>query len=115
MKKFLAIALALVMICSLSVTAFAAEKTYTISIGHSDTTQNLIHISLEHFAEAVKERTNGQVEIQIFAAEQLGSNAEMIEMVEMGNLDAMMLPSGQQASQISPSLHSPSPTAQKTL
>ena len=70
---------------------------YTIRIGHSDTTANLIHISLEHFAEAVKERTNGQVEIQIFASEQLGSNAEMIEMVEMGSLDAMMLPSGQQA------------------
>ena len=98
MKKFLAIALALVMICSLSVTAFAAEKTYTISIGHSDTTQNLIHISLEHFAKAVEERTEGRVKVQIFAAEQLGSNAEMIEMVEMGNLDAMMLPSGQQAS-----------------
>ena len=67
---------------------------YTIRIGHSDTTANLIHISLEHFAEAVKERTNGQVEVQIFASEQLGSNAEMIEMVEMGSLDAMMLPSG---------------------
>ena len=70
---------------------------YTIRIGHSDTTANLIHISLEHFAEAVKERTNGQVEVQIFASEQLGSNAEMVEMVEMGSLDAMMLPSGQQA------------------
>ena len=70
---------------------------YTIRIGHSDTTANLIHISLEHFAEAVKERTNGQVEVQILASEQLGSNAEMVEMVEMGSLDAMMLPSGQQA------------------
>ena len=70
---------------------------YTIRIGHSDTTANLIHISLEHFAEAVKERTNGQVEVQIFASEQLGSNAEMVEMVEMGSLDAMMLPSGAQA------------------
>ena len=70
---------------------------YTIRIGHSDTTANLIHINLERFADAVKERTNGQVEVQIFASEQLGSNAEMIEMVEMGSLDAMMLPSGQQA------------------
>ena len=70
---------------------------YTIRIGHSDTTANLIHINLERFAQAVNERTNGQVEVQIFAAEQLGSNAEMIEMVEMGSLDAMMLPSGQQA------------------
>ena len=98
MKKFLAIVLVIVMFASLSVTAFAADKTYTITIGHSDTTQNLIHISLEHFADAVNERTDGRVKIQIRAAEQLGSNAEMIEMVEMGTLDAMMLPSGQQAS-----------------
>ena len=40
---------------------FAGGKTFTIKIGHSDTTANLIHISLEHFAEAVKERTNGQL------------------------------------------------------
>ena len=80
------------MVASFSITAFAADKTYTISIGHSDTTQNLIHISLEHFAEAVNERTDGKVKVQIFAAEQLGSNAEMIEMVEMGNLYALMIP-----------------------
>ena len=97
MKKFLAIVLALVMICSLGVTAFAAPKTTVIRIGHSDKTDNAIHISLEHFAEAVKERTNGEVEIQIYAAEQLGPNSEMIEQVEMGSLDAMMLPSGQEA------------------
>lgn len=118
MKKLAALALAMVMLLGMAACggngttapsapsnggdasapapANSGEK-ITIRIGHSDTTANLIHISLEHFADAVKERTNGQVEVQIFAAEQLGSNAEMIEMVEMGSLDAMMLPSGQQA------------------
>ena len=81
MKKVLALVLALVLIASLSVTAFAAPKKTVIRIGHSDKTDNAIHISLEHFAEAVKERTNGEVEIQIFAAEQLGPNSEMIEQV----------------------------------
>lgn len=119
-KKFAALLLALIMVLSLvacggsssssssSSSSDSAEDTdaaventgesYTIRIGHSDTTSNLIHINLERFAEAVNERTNGQVTVQIFASEQLGSNAEMIEMVEMGSLDAMMLPSGQQAS-----------------
>lgn len=97
MKKFTAILLALCMICALTGTAMA-DKTYTIRIGHSDTTTNLIHVSLEHFAAAVAEKTNGQVKIEIYAAEQLGSNAEMSEMIEMGSLDAMMMPSGQQAS-----------------
>ena len=114
MKKLIALLLAAVMVfalcaCGSSSTAAPASsgttteapandgKAITINIGHSDTTQNLIHISLEHFAEAVNERTDGQVTVVIHAAEELGSNKEMIEMVKMGNLDAMMLPSGQEA------------------
>lgn len=80
----------------------AAEKTYDepefkLKLGHSDTTSNLIHISLENFAAYVKEQSNGRVQIDLYAAEQLGSNAEMAEMIEMGSLDAMMLPQGQEA------------------
>ena len=70
---------------------------FTIKIGHSDTTSNLIHVSLENFAKYVEEQTNGRMKVEIYASEQLGSNAEMSEMVSMGNLDAMMMPSGQLA------------------
>lgn len=80
---------------TLGMTATAAD--YTIKLGHSDTTTNLLHVSLEHFAEAVAERTEGQVEVDLYASEQLGSNAEMAEMLEMGSLDAMMMPQGQEA------------------
>ena len=73
------------------------RERYTVCIGHSDTKTNLLHVSLEHFAEAVRERTGGRVEIVLFAGEQLGTNAEMLRMVEMGKLDAMMLSAGQQA------------------
>lgn len=98
MKKLIALLLAVVMVFALAACGGSGKSdTITINIGHSDTTQNLIHISLEHFAAAVKERTNGKVEVVIHAAEELGSNKEMIEMVKMGNLDAMMLPSGQEA------------------
>lgn len=76
----------------------AAAPEYTIKLGHSDTTANLLHISLLNFAEAVNEQSNGRVKVEVFAAEQLGSNAEMAEMVQMGNLDAMMMPNGQEAS-----------------
>lgn len=68
-----------------------------IVIGHSDTAANLINISLEHFAQAVEERSGGRLQVRIFPAEQLGANAEMAQMVEMGKLDAMMIPAGQQA------------------
>lgn len=70
---------------------------FTLKLGHSDTTTNLIHVSLEHFADYVKEQSKGRVQVDIYASEQLGSNAEMIEMIEMGSLDAMMLPQGNEA------------------
>ncbi|MCD8097813.1 MAG: TRAP transporter substrate-binding protein [Lachnospiraceae bacterium] len=70
---------------------------YTIKLGHSDTTTNLLNVSLENFADYVYEQSNGRVQVDIYAAEQLGSNAEMAEMIEMGSLDAMMLPQGNEA------------------
>lgn len=69
----------------------------TIKIGHSDTTENLIHKSLENFAAYVNEQSGGKVTVDIYASEQLGSNSEMAEMIEMGSLDAMMLPQGAEA------------------
>ena len=76
---------------------FAGGKTFSIKIGHSDTTENLIHKSLENFKAYVEEQSGGAVTVDIYAAEQLGSNAEMAEIIEMGSLDAMMMPQGQEA------------------
>ena len=59
----------------------SGDAEYTIKIGHSDTTTNLIHVSLENFAAYVNEQSGGKVKVDIYAAEQLGSNAEMAEMV----------------------------------
>lgn len=70
---------------------------YTIKLGHSDTTTNLLNISLENYSAYVLEQTNGRVKIDIYAAEQLGSNSEMAEMVEMGSLDAMAIPQGNES------------------
>ena len=75
--------------------AGSGDAEYTIKIGHSDTTTNLLHVSLENFAAYVNEQSGGKVKVDIYAAEQLGSDAEMAEMVEIGSLDAMMLPQGQ--------------------
>ncbi len=77
--------------------AVYSEPEFKLKLGHSDTTSNLLHISLENFANYVHEQSKGRVEITIYAAEQLGSNAEMAEAIQMGSLDAMMMPQGQLA------------------
>ena len=53
-------------------TAADADKTYdapefTLKLGHSDTTSNLLYVSLEHFADYVKEQSNGRVQIDLYA------------------------------------------------
>lgn len=120
MKKLVALVLALVMVFALAAcgqtaapaapaaepavpaaaepaAAPADDTVYTIKLGHSDTTENLLHVSLLNFKAYVEEKSAGRLKIDLYAAEQLGSNAEMVEMIEMGSLDAMMLPQGAEA------------------
>lgn len=75
----------------------AIKEEFNIKIGHSDPVTNLAHISLENYSEYVLEQTNGRVKIDVYASESIGSNAEMSEMISMGNLDAMLMPAGQTA------------------
>ena len=95
MKKLMTLAIAAAMTMGIATAASAAD--YTIKLGHSDTTTNLLNVSLENFAAYVNEKSEGKVQVDIYAAEQLGSNAEMAEMIEQGFLDAMMMPQGQEA------------------
>ncbi len=97
MKKIAAAALTATMALGVFATTALAGTEFTIKLGHSDTTTNLLHVSLENFAAAVEEKTEGRVTIDLYASEQLGSNAEMAEMLQMGSLDAMMMPQGQEA------------------
>ena len=73
------------------------EETFTLSIGHSDPTENLLHVALVEFEKYVEAETEGKVDVQIYAAEQLGSNGEMAEMVKLNNLDVHLTPAGVQS------------------
>lgn len=110
MKKLIALLMALVMVLGLCAcgssqsaapaagdAAASGDKVYNIKLGHSDTVDNLIHVSLLNFKAYVEEKSGGKVKVDIYASEQLGSNAEMAEMLQMGSLDAMMMPQGQLA------------------
>ena len=63
----------------------------------ADTEDNLLHISLQHYADYVKEQTDGRVVIRIYPAEELGDNTEMAQQLVTGELDAMMMPQGVEA------------------
>ncbi|MCG5102202.1 TRAP transporter substrate-binding protein [Oceanobacillus alkalisoli] len=63
-----------------------SEDITTIRFGHGSAETNERHLAVVHFKELVEERSNGQIEVQIYPNEQLGSEAEMIESVTFNDL-----------------------------
>jgi tripartite ATP-independent transporter DctP family solute receptor len=62
-------------------------QTYTARIGHLENTDQPRHIALEIIAERVAERTDNDLELQIFPSSQLGGQREMNEGVQLGTLE----------------------------
>jgi len=87
MKKIsLVLTISLIAILLLSSFAFAAPK-YVLKLGHVADPAKPYAIAGEYFAELVKEKTNGEVEIQVFPSSQLGNQRDLIEGLIFGTLD----------------------------
>ena len=69
----------------LAPTAFAA--TFNLKFGHAVNPTDGQHAAAVKMAELVKQRTNGEVEITIYPANQLGNDAAMINGARGGTID----------------------------
>jgi len=78
--------ISLVAVLLLSSFAFSAPK-YVLKLGHIADPAKPYAIAGEYFAELVKEKTNGEVEIQVFPSSQLGNQRDLIEGLIFGTLD----------------------------
>ena len=58
-----------------------------LKIGHSLDVEHPVHKAMMFMAEKLKEKSGGKVVLHIYPGEQLGSEREMIEQVQMGSLD----------------------------
>ena len=59
----------------------------TLKLGHIAEPENPYGMGATHFAELVKERTNGAVEIQVFPSSQLGNQRDLVEGLTFGTVD----------------------------
>ena len=82
-----------VVVCgtAMSVMTLASANAITLKLGHYAEIDHPGNIAAQQMADRVKERTNGEVEIQIFPANQLGSPNEVLEQNVLGAID-MSLP-----------------------
>jgi tripartite ATP-independent transporter DctP family solute receptor len=67
--------------------AAEGEETYEWQIGFNTVEGSVRDFAAKEFKEVVETRSNGRIQVEIFPAEQLGSEQEMIEMVKVGALD----------------------------
>ena len=99
-KKVLALLLCVVMIFSLAACGGddngdnPAGETVKISLGHALSEGTPACEGIAAFAETVKERTEGRVEIEVFPNSQLGSETEMLEQVKIGSVEAAAIMCG---------------------
>ena len=63
------------------------EKTFNLKLGHNMAEDHAVHISMTAFADAVKEKSNGTINITIFPNGTLGSETDMISQIQNGALD----------------------------
>jgi len=68
------------------------EKTYNLRFGHNIPTSSTLHQTAEIYAQKVFEKTNGKVKIDIFPAQKLGNDHQMVEMTRKGELDIILTP-----------------------
>lgn len=72
----------------LSIACFTAAQAKTVlKMGHVVAPTNAGHIAMEFASKELEKRTNGRVTIQIFPSAQLGSERELVESIQLGNLD----------------------------
>jgi C4-dicarboxylate-binding protein DctP len=89
MRRVLVLCLALGLL--LPSAAMAAAK-WNMKFGHDMPEDSAQHVAAMKYAQLVKERTKGQVEVKVFPAQQLGTDPEMVQQAQMGTLEIVLPP-----------------------
>lgn len=87
MKKTLIIRRSVLAVALIAITGFASAQTVKLTLAHGNPPDNPRHIASVKFAETVKTKTNGRVEIQVAHSAQLGDDAAMVTALRSGTLD----------------------------
>jgi tripartite ATP-independent transporter DctP family solute receptor len=70
----------------LAVSCGEAEKGKALKLAHSLPIEHPVHQGMEYMAKRLEELSSGQLTIQIYPSEQLGSEQQCVELVQIGSL-----------------------------
>ena len=61
-------------------------RTQVIRLGHGLDTNHPVHVAMTHLADRARELTGGELDVRIYPNEQLGSERESVELLQIGSL-----------------------------
>ena len=65
-----------------------------IKLGHALSADHPVHKAMVYMAERVKEKSNGRLRIDIYPSQQLGTERELLELLQIGSLGITKVSSG---------------------
>ncbi|MGH1460782.1 MAG: DctP family TRAP transporter solute-binding subunit [Neptuniibacter sp.] len=68
------------------------SKTHVLRFGHNTPENSALHQAALLFAEKVKNKSGGELTIEVYPAQQLGNDHQMVEMARQGELDILLTP-----------------------
>jgi len=78
-----------------SIMACGKEKDVTvIKLGHGLSVSHPVHVAMEHMAERLKEKSNARVLLEIYPNQQLGTERELLELLQIGSLGMTKVSTG---------------------
>ena len=98
MKKFIALLLAAVMVFAFAGMASALEPvevsgSYTIRLGTPTGGKHQQNVTMDKFKELVEEASGGAITVELYPTSQLGTAPQMIEGVQNGDIEGVLIPS----------------------
>ena len=89
-RKFVRSAAMALGFCAFSLgvnTSVLANDKVVLKAGHAASTSNTGHLAFEFLGKELAEKTNGRITVEIFPNSQLGSERELVESIQLGNVD----------------------------
>ncbi|NLC35633.1 MAG: DctP family TRAP transporter solute-binding subunit [Alcaligenaceae bacterium] len=92
-KRFFRSAALAVGLCAIFAGPAAAKDKMVLKAGHAASTSNTGHKAFEFLAKELAEKTDGRITVEIFPSSQLGSERELVESIQLGNVDMTFISS----------------------
>ena len=70
------------------------EKTKVIRLGHALDVSHPVHKAMKFMANRIEEKSKGQLKVDIYPSQQLGSERELIELLQIGSLGMTKVSTG---------------------